>query len=297
MILEEKGKIAEGIYLIGHKDLPAWLLMSETPALFDAGITIMGPQYLAELRGYLGDVDRLGYLFLTHSHFDHAGAAPYLKRHIRNLKVAASAPAHDILRKENAIRLIQSLNRDFEEKFKEVIGSEDIFFDGLKIDRILEDGQEVDLGSGWRVCVIATPGHTRDGLSYYIPRVKGLIIGEAAGVPDRNGLIHPEFLASYKDYIASLKKLLEFDVEIVMIAHHYVFTGEDARGYLLKSFERTQTFRARIEDYLKQAGGNRDAVVERIFKEDYENTGAIQQDRRAYLINLVAKVKAVAEER
>jgi glyoxylase-like metal-dependent hydrolase (beta-lactamase superfamily II) len=179
--------------------------MSGTPALFDAGITIMGPRYLAEL----------------------------------------------------------------EEKFREVLGSEDVFFDGFKIERILKGGEEVDLGSGWRVQVIATPGHTRDGLSYYVPRVKGLIIGEAAGVPDRNGLIHPEFLASYKDYVASLKKLLEFDVEIMMIAHHYVFTGEDARGYLSKSFERTQTFRARIEDYLKQAGGKRDAVVGRIFKEDY----------------------------
>jgi 2-aminobenzoylacetyl-CoA thioesterase len=297
MILKEKGKIAEGIYSIGHKDLPAWLLMSEIPALFDAGITFMGPQYLAELRKYLGDVNRLKYLFLTHSHFDHAGSAPYLKRHIRDLTVAASAPAAEVLRKENAIKLIQSLSRDYEEKFRDVIGSEDVFFDTVKVDRILQDGEEVDLGAGWRVQVIATPGHTRDGLSYYIPRVKGLIIGEAAGVPDRNGVIHPEFLASYKDYVASLKKLLEFDVEIVMIAHHFVFTGDDARGYLTKSFESTQAFRHRIDDYLKHAGGNRDAVVERIFKEDYENTGAIQQDRRPYLINLAAKVKAIAEDR
>ncbi len=297
MILEKKGRIAEGLYSIGHPDIPVWLLMSQAPALFDAGITFMGPQYLADLREHLGDVNRLGYLFLTHSHFDHAGSAPYLKRHIKNLKVAASALAAETFKKENAIRLIQSLSRDYEEKFSHLIGPENVLFDTLTVDRTLQDGEEVDLGGGWRVQVIATPGHTRDGLSYYIPRIRGLIIGEAAGVPDRNRVIHPEFLASYRDYIASLKKLTELDADVVMIAHHYVFTGEDARGYLSKSLERTEAFRRRIEDYLKNSGGRREAVVRQIYKEDYEDTGAIQQDSRAFLLNLEAKVRAVAENR
>jgi len=297
MILEKKGRIAGDLFLIGHPDIPVWLLMSETPALFDAGITFMGPQYLADLREHLGDVNRLGYLFLTHSHFDHAGSAPYLKRHIPSLKVAAGASAAETFKKENAVRLIQSLSRDYEEKFSHLIESENVFFDALIVDRVLQDGEELDLGGGWKIQVIATPGHTRDGLSYYIPRIKGLISGEAAGVPDRNGVIHPEFLASYRDYVTSLKKLTEMDVAILMIAHHYVFTGEDARGYLSKSLERTEAFRHRIEDYLKDAGGKREAVVQRVYKEDYLETGAIQQDSRAFLLNLEAKVRAVAENR
>jgi glyoxylase-like metal-dependent hydrolase (beta-lactamase superfamily II) len=297
MILERKGLIAEGLFSIGDKDIPTWLLMSGTPALFDAGITFMGPRYLADLREHLGDVHRLGWLFLTHSHFDHAGSAPYLKRHIPSLKVAAGASAAETFKKESAVRLIQSLSRDYEEKFSGLIGSEDVSFDALTVDRVLQDGEDVDLGGGWIVRVIATPGHTRDGLSYYIPKVKGLIIGEAAGVPDRNGVIHPEFLASYRDYLASLKKLTEIDVDIVMIAHHFVFTGQDARDYLRRSLDRTVVFRRRIEDYLKDAGGEREAVIRRIYKEDYEGTGAIQQDARAFLLNLAAKVKAVAEDR
>ncbi|HOD34612.1 MAG TPA: MBL fold metallo-hydrolase [Syntrophales bacterium] len=297
MILETKGRIAEGLFSIGDKDIPTWLLMSGTPALFDAGITFMGPRYLADLREHLGDVQRLGWLFLTHSHFDHAGSAPYLKRHIPNLKVAAGASAAETFKKENAVRLIRSLSRDYEDKFREIIGSENVFFDTLTVDRILQDGEEVDLGGGWIARVIATPGHTRDGLSYYIPRIKGLIIGEAAGVPDRNGVIHPEFLASYRDYATSLKKLTQLDVDIVMIGHHFVFTGEDARDYLRISLDRTGVFRRRIEAYLNEAGGDREAVVRRVYQEDYEGTGAIQQDARAFLLNLAAKVKAVAENR
>lgn len=295
MIIEKTGEICDGLYSIGHHDLPAFLLMSETPTLFDAGMTFIGPLYFEELKKYLGDANRLGYNFLTHSHFDHCGASPFLKRNIKGLKVGTSKLATDILKKPNAIKLIQSLNRDYEEKFKHLSGNEDISFDSMEIDITLEDGDEIDLGGGWKVEVIATPGHTRDSISYYIPRLKGLITGEAVGVYDSNFNIHPEFLSSYNDYLTSLEKLAALDVNVLMMAHHYILTEEDAGGYIAKSIEKTKKFRKRIEDYLDMFNGEQEAVVKKIFKEDYEDTQAIKQDERPYLLNLNAKVKAVAE--
>ena len=257
----------------------------------------MGPAYLKEIRRTLGDENRLRWLFITHAHFDHSGTAPYLKRRIPGLKVAASRLASEIFKKPNAVTLIQSLSRDFEEQYKTLFGSEDIRFDSLEVDRVLEDGETVDLGGGWTFRVIATPGHTRDGVSFYFPNIKALICGEAAGVPDRNFKIHPEFLASYRDYVASLEKLAALDVEIIMLSHYYVLTGAEARSYLKKSLESTFAFSDRIRSYLAEAGGNQESVVKRIFKEDHQDTGAIQQAERPYLINLAAKVKAVAENK
>lgn len=297
MIIEKAGRIAEGLHALADIDLPAWLVAAETPSLFDAGITFMGPAYLKEIRQILGDENRLRWVFITHAHFDHSGTAPYLKRHIPGLKVAASRLASEIFRKPNAVNLIRSLSRDYEEQHKALFGSEDIRFDSLEVDRILEDGETVDLGGGWTFRVIATPGHTRDGVSFYFPGIKALICGEAAGVPDRNFRIHPEFLASYRDYVSSLEKLAALDVEIIMLSHHYVLTGEDARGYLNKSLQSTFAFSDRIRRYLDEAGGNQESVVKRIFKEDHQDTGAIQQAERPYLINLSAKVKAVAENK
>ncbi len=256
-----------------------------------------GPLYLKEIRRVLGDENRLRWLFITHAHFDHSGTAPYLKRRIPGLKVAASRLASEIFKKPNAVNLIQSLSRDYEEQHKTLFGSEDIRFDSLEVDRILEDGETVDLGGGWTFRVIATPGHTRDGVSFYFPNIKALICGEAAGVPDRNFKIHPEFLASYRDYVASLEKLAALDVEIIMLSHHYVLTGAEARSYLKKSLESTLAFSDRIRSCLAEAGGNQESVVKRIFKEDHQDTGAIQQAERPYLINLAAKVKAVAENK
>jgi glyoxylase-like metal-dependent hydrolase (beta-lactamase superfamily II) len=297
MIIEKAGKIVEGLYALADIDLPAWLVTAETPALFDAGITFMGPAYFKEIRQVLGNESRLRWLFITHAHFDHSGTAPYLKRRIPGLKVAASRLASEIFKKPNAVNLIQSLSRDFEEEHKALVGSENVFFDALAVDRILEDGETVDLGGGWTFQVIATPGHTRDGVSFYFPGIKALICGEAAGVPDRNFRIHPEFLASYKDYVASLEKLASLDVEIIMLSHFYVLTGTDARGYMKKSLESTFAFAERIRGYLTESGGNQESVVTRIFKEDHLDTGAIQQAERPYLINLAAKVKAVAENK
>ena len=297
MIIEKAGRITEGLHALADIDLPAWLVEAETPALFDAGITFMGPSYLKEIRKILGDVNRLRWVFITHAHFDHSGTAPYLKRRIPGLRVAASRLASEIFKKPNAVSLIQSLSRDYEEQHKALFGSEDIRFDSLVVDRILEDGETVDLGGGWTFRVIATPGHTRDGVSFYFPGIKALICGEAAGVPDRNFRIHPEFLAGYRDYVSSLEKLAALDVEIIMLSHHYVLTGEDARGYLAKSLESTFAFSERIRRYLAEAGGDQESVVKRIFKEDHQDTGAIQQAERPYLINLSAKVKAVAENK
>jgi glyoxylase-like metal-dependent hydrolase (beta-lactamase superfamily II) len=294
MIIDRKGAITGDLCSIGSADLPAWLVLAETPALFDAGITFMGPLYLADLESHLGDPGRLRYLFLTHAHFDHAGAAPYLKRKIPGLKVAASRLAADILGKPGAVKLIQSLSKDFEDRHASFLAGHDVFFDGLEVDRIVEDGEEIDLGKGWQFQVIATPGHTRDAVSFYFPRVKALISGESAGVMDTKHRIHPEFLASYNDYVRSLERLALLDVEILMLSHQYVLTDGDARGYLKESLARTRAFRDRIENYLRDASGNQEEAVQRIFREDYLDTGAIQQDQRSYLINLSAKVRAVA---
>lgn len=292
MIVESRGEITKGLSAIGKPELPAFLLIGERPALFDAGMTFMGPLYIEGLRSSLGDEKRLSFNFLTHSHFDHCGAAPYLTRKIDRLQTGAHPLAAETFRKPGAVSLIRSLSEHFEKKN----GGEDVSFDGLEVDLLLHDGMEIELG-GLLIRVIATPGHTRDSVSFYIPKFRALIAGEAVGVYDGNMTIHPEFLSSYRDYLNSLDRLAALEPEVLMMAHYFTLTGPEARSYVAKSIERTRAFRARIEDCLHERNGDREAVVQRIFREDYLETGAILQEERPYLINLRAKVRAVAEDR
>jgi len=295
MIIPSTGKIAEGLYAIGDSSLPIYLLAGETPVLFDAGMSFMGPTYLRDLQRNLGDAGRLQILFLTHAHFDHCGSAPYLKKKIPHLKIAASRLAGEVFRRPGAVELIRTLNREMIQKFPSVVGDEDVSFGALEVNLVLEEGQEVVLGREERVQVIPTPGHTRDAVSYYLPRLKALITGEAVGVYDREMKIQPEFLASYDHYVASHEKLRRLPVEIILMGHGFVLTGQDARGYIEKSLAETWEFRKRIEGDLQQLQKKQEDVVQKIFREDYVERKASYQEPKPYLLNLTAKVRCIAE--
>ncbi|HEU18836.1 MAG TPA: MBL fold metallo-hydrolase [Deltaproteobacteria bacterium] len=297
MILEKTGKICDGLYSIGYHFIPAFLLMSDPPVLFDAGLTIAGPRYLEDMREYVGNPDRLGYIFLTHSHYDHCGAVPFLKRNIPGVKIVTSAPAAATLQKETAVQLMKSLNNDYENKFRKFIGTEDVSFDSISVDQTVKDGDEFNLGSDWVIQVMATPGHTRDSVSYYIPKIKALIPGEATGVLNGNYDIQSEFSSSYHDYVHSLERLATLDVEILLLPHVHVLTGEDAKKHFVNSLNAAQALKERIENRLDAFNGDRDAAIEAIVKEDYDESQAVLQDKRSFLLNLQAKVKAVAEGR
>jgi glyoxylase-like metal-dependent hydrolase (beta-lactamase superfamily II) len=294
MIKESKGKITEEFYALGNPALPAYLLLGESPVLFDSGMTVMGPLYLQDLKKYLGDPDRLTHLFLTHSHFDHVGSAPFLKRNLPRLKVAAGKAAADIFKRPNAIQLIQSLSKPMEEKMKSQMGGLDMTFQGLELDRILEDGEEIELEDGTQIRVIATPGHTRDSVCYYLPKLKALVGGEAVGTFDRHSNVRPVFLSSYDDYLSSLEKLKPLKVDLLLLGHFYALTA-DAQDMMAKAIEATLALGKRIDAELKAHGGNQEAVVKKIFQEDFVEKKLIEQEERPFLINLTAQVKAMAE--
>jgi hypothetical protein len=86
---------------------------------------------------------------------------------IPGLKIAASRLAAETLKKENAIKLIRKLNAYYEENYKYLAKGEDVLFQPVDVDRIIEDGETMDM-NGYIVRAIATPGHTRDSITYYI---------------------------------------------------------------------------------------------------------------------------------
>jgi glyoxylase-like metal-dependent hydrolase (beta-lactamase superfamily II) len=192
--------------------------------------------------------------------------------------------------------LIQSLSKPMEEKMKSQLGGLDVTFHGLELDRVLEDGEEIELEDGTQIQVIATPGHTRDTVCYYLPKLKALVGGEAVGTFDRHSNVRPVFLSSYDDYLASLEKLKPLKVDLLLLGHFYALTA-DAQDMMAKAIESTLAFGKRIDGELKAHGGNQEAVVKKIFREDYVEKKLINQEERPFLINLTAQVKAMAERK
>lgn len=101
---------------------------------------------------------RVEWILESHAHADHLSAAGHL---------------HDALGAPVAIgRGIT----DVQTHFKQVFGlGDDFVADGRQFDRLLDDGDELAIGS-LTLQALATPGHTRDGLTY--------VIGDAAFIGD-----------------------------------------------------------------------------------------------------------------
>ena len=294
---QAKGQIHERIIAIPNAWYPAYIVRGiKKNMMIDAGVNLMGPRYLTDIKDILGDTKLLDYIFLTHSHYDHIGSAYYLKRHIPGLKIGAHKRVAGLLHKESVLEMMNRLSANHIDLFKYNIADEDLTLHQFEIDILLKQDDEFDLG-GLTCQVYEVPGHTRDSLAFYIPEIKALFPGEAAGVlqGEAGNAMQVEFLSSYSDYIDSLKFMISLQPEIVCLGHGYVLTNEDASDFLESALVETFRYRKLIEDYLEAASGNIERAIQEMAQTEYDVKGGILQERVSYLTNLSAQVKHIAE--
>ena len=297
MIINKTGQIIENFYSIGHPAIPVFLMDGVRPLIFDAGFAFLGEIYAGEIKKILGD-RQPEYLFLTHAHFDHCGSVSILKKYFPLMKVITSKKAKDILGRPNAIKLIKALNQASEE----IAGDIEIDFalsgefEPFEIDKTVKDDDILKISNGLNIRVLETPGHTSDCLSYYIQEKKILISSEAAGQPDLTGYIVSDCLLDYDQYFSSMKRLSLLDIEILCPGHLFVYTGDDAKKYLRESMLECERFRKLVELCLDEEDGDLDRVKIRIKKIEYDSNDGPKQPEPAYLLNLEARIKAVAKK-
>jgi len=272
---------------------PAFFCAAGPGVLFDPGVSAFGPCYLEQIRRHATDPGS-AVLALTHSHFDHAGAAPYLHRKLPGTRIAASLKAAQILNKPSAIRTIRRLNAEYERDMADRIGTEDVSFEALTVDFKLQDGDRLELGNGCCFEIIETPGHTNDSLSYYAPDTGIVIAGEAAGVFE-DGFMHSPYLTSFNDYINSIEKLRSLHPAALCIAHNGILAGAEIKRFLTEAATAARSYRDMIERYLLQYHGDQARVVARITAEEYDARPSNIQKRTPFLLNLEAKVAVVAK--
>lgn len=152
---------------------------------------------------------RVDWILETHAHADHLTAAAYLKRET-GAKVAIG----------RGITAVQ-------ERFKALFGLEPGFAtDGSQFDRLFADGDTFRIGA-LEARVMATPGHTDDGLTY--------VIGDAAFVGDT--VFAPETGTARVDFpggdarklYRSIRRLFELPADTrVFLCHDYPPAGREA---------------------------------------------------------------------
>lgn len=301
MVIKTSGHIKQNLYCLGHPELPIFLLNRPEPVIFDAGLSCAGKIYVEAIKSVLGE-RQPAILFLTHSHWDHCGSAPFLKAAFPEMKIAASALAADIVKRPNAIALIRRLNEGAASMMRKVPGVEPYLVNGpfspFEIDIELQDGQVFDLGAGTTVEVLATPGHTQDHYSFYLPKDKILIAGEAAGVYYGPTTISPEFVSDYDAYLSSIQRLALLPTEVYCQGHMVCMTGEkEISDYFERSINETIRFKNRADELLDEEQGSVERVIQRIKEEQFDNNQELKQPEATYMLNLRARVAHLASKR
>jgi len=159
---------------------------------------------VAEQAGY-----RVEWVLETHAHADHLTAADLLRRRT-GAKIACSRGICGV-----------------QENFARVFNMTETATDGSQFDRLLEDGEVIQLGQ-LEICVMETPGHTGDSITY--------LVGDAAFIGDT--LFTPTFGTARCDFPGgdaaqlydSIRKLYALPEETrLFLCHDYPKAGEKPR--------------------------------------------------------------------
>jgi glyoxylase-like metal-dependent hydrolase (beta-lactamase superfamily II) len=168
----------------------AYLIYGKQLCMVDSGIAPAKEMIFDYLRKTGHDPKEVRWLLQTHSHGDHIGLSAEIKK-ISGCQVAAHGAEKD---------WIEEIDKQYLERptptFRTYVQK------GTKVDRVVKDGEVLDLGGGESLKVIHTPGHSPGSISFVYSTDGGLFSGDA--IPVAGGLpIYSDVLVT----IQSIKKL------------------------------------------------------------------------------------------
>lgn len=246
--------------------------------LYDTGFGFTGFDVANNIKAVLGDRP-LDYIFLSHSHYDHALGSAYILRRYPEAKVVAGRYAAEVFKRDGAKRVM----RDLDAKFAAKCGVYDYEFlgDELRVDIAVDDGDVINTG-GMRFEVISLPGHTRCSVGYYCRERSLLLACETLGVYDGDRLITPSYLVGYEMALNSIDRVLQLDIKQIL-APHYGLLSEEQTEFFLKnmraaSVEAAQMIAEGIKSEISDAqlieqfkAAYRNDSVKEIYPEDAVN--------------------------
>ena len=200
-----------------------------TTILCDTGYAFTGARVAENIRRTLGDRP-LDYIFLTHSHYDHAAGTPYIRRMYPHVTVAAGAYAAGIFAKPTARAVMRDLDRKCAAAHG-IFDYEDLL-DGLSADLCLSGGDEIpDTGFS----AVALPGHTRCSFGFYDREHRFLISSETLGVMYGDDTCIPAYLVGYRMTLDAFAKVRGLTISAMLLPHRGLIDGARASDFLRRS--------------------------------------------------------------
>uniref|UniRef100_A0A0F2LK11 Beta-lactamase n=1 Tax=Candidatus Aramenus sulfurataquae TaxID=1326980 RepID=A0A0F2LK11_9CREN len=179
--------------------------------IVDAGLKGSGERILKALDNLGRKREEVKYVVFTHSHGDHIGGASELRKSL-NAKFGIEDEGKKSLEEGRArepvvhslgLKLLFSLGRPFFFKSLEPV----------KVDFALKEGELVK-----GVEVLKTPGHTKDSVSFYLPELNAVIVGDTLQ-GTRRGLKLPAIYEDYSSLWKSVERIKSLKPSMVYVSH------------------------------------------------------------------------------
>ena len=201
-----------------------YFIFGKNVCMIDGGVSAAYPNIVNYLNSSGRKIEEIHLLAHTHCHPDHIGSSPAI-REASGCRVAAHGFAKPWIEDVD----LQYRERPTGTFYTLVSGS-------VGIDRILNDGDTLDLGEGQSLTVLHTPGHSRDSVSFFHDQDKVLFTGDTIPVPDERP-VYDDVLA----LIGSIRKLQALKgIEVLCSSWLEPKYGDDAYGEMEKSVEYIQ---------------------------------------------------------
>ncbi len=253
MIITQPGVVTPRITFLGRYESCVYLVQGKDESvLLGGGMAHIVPDLIQQLKDFKIDEQRIRRICILHSHFDHCGAVPFLKKRWPWATVTASVRANELLSKPNIAASIGQMNRKAVsqrglDQEAEKLG---IPFTDIEVEETIGEGDVLACGD-LRLEVIETPGHSSCSIALYLPAEKALFASDAVGLRHK-GVYQPTPNSNYDQYQQSLDRLAGYEVEVLLLEHFGASLGEDARCYIPNAIEAAQKTRQLLEETYKK---------------------------------------------
>ena len=287
--------VPEPIYRVtGGPGGESYLIIgSEKTALFDCGMACWNRELISNIHEILDPLGRtLDYVLMSHTHYDHIGALPYLIKEWPEVRVCGAEKAIKVFASEPALETMRELGDNAADLYEADSGP--VTTDGLRIDIVLKDGDVTDLGD-IRAVFYESKGHTDCSASYMIEPMKVLFLSESVGQYEGPGRMDISVLKSFRQSFETAERMSALGAKRI-VSMHYGFIPE---------YYNDRYF----EEYINEAKWERELIVKCIkkgFSDDeisdihdifyWEEGLRVAHPYDAYHMNTMITIKLVRKE-
>ncbi|MGI6748412.1 MAG: MBL fold metallo-hydrolase [Anaerovoracaceae bacterium] len=272
---------------------PILIKGSEKTALIDCGMAYCGEGLVNNIKKELGD-RKLDYVILSHTHYDHVGALPYLRKAWPDIVSFGAVYAKEVLEKESALKRIEKMSEAAWIYYLKPESKPKILMDGLKVDRTISENDVISLGDE-ELIVYETPGHTDCSLTLLLKPEQILFASESTGVYIRNSEMIIGMLKSYSDTMASIKKCRKINAKYVISPHYGLVPEKAAELYWDYAENTTNLHKDFIFERINK-GASFEEIMKDYKKEFYSEIVADEQPVEAFLLNAQHMVQNLIKE-